>query len=394
MKKRGLILIIFLAVFTADVFAVGLVNPKIGVIPFTPGYTNSWVFHASGASRDIAIIVSGNLAQYVTVSRDFLPKNNPDKSFVVSIALPETLYPPGKHSFSISLEETISPEEEAAGLFVLAANVKVPFYLEVPFKGKYLTARIETQNLNVGEKKKFRVLLENKGLETIKEAYADFKVITIQENTTAIPLIMTEKTSIGGVSKAELEAEIDAGKLQVGDYMALARIHWDGNLTELNGKFKVGSMDVLLLNHTKRIEAGQIRRFEMTVKSGWNSRVDDVRIRLSIAERTVETPSISLAPWEEKTITGYFDARELREGAYNGTAELYFGSEMKTLPISIHIFEPPEPQAEKQDAQKIYVLVGVVVIAMLIVLVFLLKAAGKGRKGRESIEAPEMPLKE
>ena len=102
-------------------------------------------------------------------------------------------------------------------------------------------------------------------------------------------------------------------------------------MAELKKEFKIGDLLVDISNITIKEEGiikDSIAKFIVKVESKWNEDIEDSYISINIDnnEKSVNSESFGLNPWEIKEIPIYLETADLIPGNYKGEAVIYYES--------------------------------------------------------------------
>src|SRR3989338_7148335 len=134
--------------------------------------------------------------------------------------------------------------------------------------------------------------------------------------------------------------------LEANEYSARAMVFYDGQELALNSSFKIGAIDISLLNYSQVLEQG-FNEFFVEVESRWGDVLKNVYAKEFLNdEEILPTPSISLNPWEKGVLKSIAKV-DLLPGSYAGKIELFFEGEMKEMPITVLVKEAVAPPKQK-----------------------------------------------
>jgi len=163
-----------------------------------------------------------------------------------------------------------------------------------------------------------------------------------------------------GVFKAEWKTSV------AGRYKALARINYDGSILEEKKNFNVGERLAKILNISDaKVKKGDIAKFDINIQSYWNEIIKDVYLELKVVGQEVNsrTESISLGPWDSRTITGFLETSSLEEGEYEVDVILNYDDKYSEAKTSLVV--------TKGFSLSVTTIVLIVIIAILILLVII-----------------------
>ncbi|MFC1705085.1 hypothetical protein ACFLZ6_02025 [Nanoarchaeota archaeon] len=344
---RYIIIGLLLLSIVNPVSAMGLRAYKMWVrLDYAPNLEFSQEYQivtTASYSQDYEMYLEGDLRQYLTIEpmefKNIAPGQNP--SFTVSMYLPEGLdkeIKPGTHQIRIGVRETSSAG--GGGIGVLTGSEAI---IDVKFlyPGKYLTANLRVDDVEVNKPAEFEISLNNGGKEDINSVRSMIDVYDAANNK--IATIYTEEKPLKTNSNDILHASLDTTGLKSGEYNAVATVYYDGQeLKTDKAKFKVGSLEVFITDYTKEVFAGKINPFDVEIESRWNSEISDVYAAVIVGNQEFETPTTTVKPWEKKTIAGYLDTTEMEVGEYDAEITVHYSDKATKEIGKVTIIEPED----------------------------------------------------
>ena len=295
--KKGVILVFLLVLIIPIVHSMGF-GGKDAHITFEPGLeqTFSWtLITTSSIERDYSITASGDLSEYIEISPANLLENiKPNENPIISatLKLPQQEPSAGMHIIRITMSELPTQLEQQAGIFALSGAIP-KIHIKVLYPGTYLTPSLSIPDINLGENIIPKIDLSNFGKQTIQELNAKIEILDSQNNT------------------------------------IITTIYWDNNQTILTEPFRVGIMDILLLQTSTNLTTNQINEFNIVVKSLWNGEIDNLFAEITLANQTATTPTKKLQPWGTTILTAHINP-QLPEGNHEIQIKLNYGTLSKT----------------------------------------------------------------
>ena len=332
------------------------ITPALKTIDFFPGLNNNITFTAISENPEevLDILIGGDLAEYVTTSAQTVTGSS---SFVVSLQFPDTVPEPGKHSITVSLREKSSESSFIGTAVEIGAIISV----FIPYPGLYGEISLSVPDSNVGERVPIEFHVINRGEQELNlsnvviDFFTDEKFILHSMNFT--PVI------ISAPGDRYFRKYLEGNVLQSGNYTARARINYEGTIREINSSFKVGSLNVYLVNFTKTLPSGGIHKFYINLRSSWNSLLSGVYVDVNLTNSLNEfyefrTPSIDIKPWEEQTVISYFDTEKL-SGEYNLQLKIVYPGNFSLFSDTITIIP--------QKSVLIYLIIGGSLIFLILI---------------------------
>jgi hypothetical protein len=374
-----LFLIVLSLLAVTGVNAVSISPSKI-IIGYEPNVENRFDFDI-GRADYIETYLADELAPYATII-DPSPNGGPRK-ITVSLTLPEGLSP-GRHRLLVGARQS-APEGTMIGG---RAAVQSPIDVDVPYPGIYIEASVSAPNINVGEKEKFTVSVSNKGTDSISAVSVKLKVIDSNNNTIA-ELASGEKP-LAGVSAINFDFDWDSSQAKAGPYRVVADVLYDGNVKTVEGKFKIGSLDVQIKEYTKEFPANAISPFVIEVESGWNEEIKGIYGEILVANRSFRTPTFNLKPWQQLKLNGYLDSNGIAEGEYDARFIVYYADKTAEKSDRLSISQGANAIKVKESPSEVsggrgsllttltLIALGAVFVVALIALVIIIKQRAKG----------------
>ncbi|QQG38594.1 MAG: hypothetical protein HYS32_03230 [Candidatus Woesearchaeota archaeon] len=368
MKKEVIVLFILL-LFSLAIPSV--TNAAIGISPgdqiylnFQPGLEKDFSFKAFGVTETtkIKIFSEGELNSSTTFDVSEINQTSSTHIFNAHIRLPEKIEKPGEHIIYISVQSVSSLQ----GTIATSEKAQIPVHIFVPFPGKYIEATFNINDVNLGENLQFSLNIINRGTQALNEVYTVIDIFESSGNklktleTTKIPLQKEQEQKFNLIlNSSELRGQ--------GPYKSVATIFFDGETKNLEEEFRVGVLNVNILNHTQIFEKDKINIFDVVIESVWNSKINNVFAKVRIENTEFQTPSVELSPWERKTIRGFFDTTNFEEGIYTANITLFYEKITTTKISQIEIVKKL-----KFDFNLTTILILIIVIIIIIDILWLL----------------------
>ena len=385
------------------VFLISLTVQALGVSPgrVTLRYVPNYVYTGSACfspqnNPHLKLSAGGEFADNIK----FLNVENnefyADQQCVeYSLKMPSFIDKPGPHRTLIYAQEI--PEEVTGNIFVVV-SVEHQIDIIVPYPGKYLEVWLSAKNVNAGDVVPFTASITNKGNETVEEARGSLVVYDNNNNiidrlqTTLARSIETEQTRT-------LFANWESGTYKEGNYHATVTVSYDGGANaNATTNFKLGGLDVNLVDYSKEIILGGIKDFYVIVDSIWSEPVKNVRAVITVYNYSNNTEPLTnsetltreIPPWGTETLRGYIDTSSLHLGTYDLKIDLFFENMSKEYDRNLTLIkEPVPPEAEKTkkglfgiSTKVLLGALGVVLLIVIIILITLFIPKKRKKKGR------------
>jgi hypothetical protein len=367
MKRHVTLNLLLLTILFAQLIQAG----GVGISPafykefFEPNLTKTYSFHSFNAdpTKGINTYVRGDLAQYVNLSTKYMKGGG---RFTVTIALPEKIDKPGRHTILIGVIE--AEQETANDVIGGIAAVQGRIDILVPYPGKYAESTFIIYNINEGEDAKYKIKSQNLGTQNLS---VNAKIEIYKVNGTETILIKTfNQTTLSPKEILTIEGTLATANLPPGEYEAIATIDW-GNPEVINQTFLVGQFLVEIIDYDYQFQQGKINPFNIKIQNRWNTRINQVFASVLITELddgkvvgSFKTVTVDTSPWEIKNITGYLDTTSLKVKRYRAKIEVSYAGAKTSKLIAIYI-NPPIAKTYRN-----YIIIAAI-IALLIIAAFI-----------------------
>lgn len=327
MKKKVMLFVLFVAIIfsLATVSALG-VSPAKKEYNFKPGLEDaiSYRVFESNPDMELELYVKGNLAEYVTLDKNFLTGGG---IFSAHLKLPDNIEAPGRNRILIGVKQKVDPEL-IQGAIGTAITIQVVIDVYVPYPGRYLEIDLHGHDANIGEPVQFELNVQSRGEEDISVV----PKIEIYSSEKKVETLLFKPRTIKSQEYVGLKKILNTSDYNPGNYKAKAIIDY-GALAEDEIDFRIGSLFINLVNYSSVFPIGKLSPFEIEIESGWNNMIDGAYANIDILNGSkvldsFKTTTTNLVPWEKKKIVGHFDTSNYTEGAYDANITLfYFGKE-------------------------------------------------------------------
>jgi len=359
------------------------VHPALGIgishddiprpIVYVPGETYTFRFSASDYGYDVILSVDGDWAEYATMSEITMPSPGV-KEFSVTIDPPDSPDTPGIHMVYVGAMEKKPP---GAGVGAIA-KVQKAILFKVLFPHKSLSAQLVASDANAGEASLMQVSVTSETLQTLRAVRALVEVQDLSGNS--VGSAQTETVSLQLGETRVLTAPFSTTGLRPATYVARATVSYDENVTSAEDSFRVGTLQVAILNVTKNITAGAIAPFSIEIESGWNDPIHSLYGELFLlGAQAMKTPTLdTLSPFGKASLNGYVDATALQPGEYDATVVVHFGENSTAVNSHLEVLAPSRPSAAAGVSTA--AVFGAIAVVVIVILAYLLLNRRKGGK--------------
>ncbi len=374
MKKVNIIFFMFLLTFLMCSYVVNAIriSPDSIRIEFEPNFEKSYIFYTERADN-VGIAIEGELAKYVNIEKNSIAK---DGTFVIKVKLPAEIETPGKNLIFVGVTEGGNEGGMVSGI----ASIRTPIDIRVPYPGIYAEIGFNAHDLNINETANFAVTINNLGKKDIDSAMAVIDIFDI--NARLVEKLFTEEKKVKINTPENLEVLFDASKHTAGMYKAIAHITYADKSKDLESTFKIGALNIQIINYTKTFFKDKIAKFDIEIESGWNSKIDNVFAEVKVFNNTKEissfkTVSVRLEPWEKKKISTFWDNDGAGEGTYDVEINLFYEGKITKVTGKIEIITPKEETSFKKYLAPINLLIVIVALLIIINIIVLFKKRKK-----------------
>ena len=375
MKKNPIVtclLFVLLLMMQIGIVNALKISPASIKIDFQPNYEETFTFYTE-RDENVEIYIEGNLAEYVTVEGDNIAK---DGTFLIKVKLPHDIETPGENRVLVGLIEKGKGGGTVAGI----ASIRTPIDIKVPYPGIYAEIGFEVQDLNINETANFVVTINNLGKRAINNAKAAIEIF--DGNGKVVEKLLTPEKKVNANTQENLEALFDASKHSAGTHKAIAHVTYADKSKDLEKNFRIGNLNINIINHTKRFFKDKIGKFNIEIESGWNTKIDNVFAEVKVFNNTkkvssFKTVSVSLEPWEKKMISTFWDTQGLGEGTYDLDITLFYEGQTTKITEKIEIIVPKE---EISIFEKYFTMANLLIVVVLLLIIINIIILVKKRK--------------
>ncbi|NJL44477.1 MAG: hypothetical protein HC945_04165 [Nitrosarchaeum sp.] len=278
----------------------------------------------------------------------------------------------------------IEGSPDAVGNVAARAMVRTGFTTRVLGPEKYVKASLSVSSVNKGEVAKGSILVDSWTLSDIGSLYADVSVSG--PDGASVAQLQTERVRLPATSKQVLEFEVPTGaEWSKGVYPVRALLHYDDETLELSSGFRVGTLEVSIVNVSQHFVRGVINPVVIGVASDWNGKIRDVYAQVDVGGQLLLTPQVELGAFGKADLRAFWDASAVDVGEYPAKVTLLYENASVERTVTFIVREP----AKDPDAVKPWYLSGVgiawlvVIVFMLVNLYLLFFRKGGGRKNHE-----------
>lgn len=369
MKRCKFFILLFVLILSSLSVSAIRISPDSIRIEFEPNFEQTYTF-ATGQAENVGVNIEGPLAEYVSLEENNIAK---DGTFLIKVSLPEDIDPPGKHLVFVGLTEA----GKGGGTVSARAAIRTPIDIRVPYIGIYAQSSFNAVDVKINETAEFIVTMANLGKLNITDAKSIIDIMNGKGEK--VDTIESQENFIITKSTGNIISVFDPSKHVAGNYKAIAHLSYEGQNKDLEDTFRIGSLNIEIVNFTKNFIKKDIVNFDLEVESGWNSQISNIFAEIKIFNNSKElssfkTVSFDLEPWERKEVSTFWETHGMGEGAYDAEITLFYQGSQSKSNGKVYLRIPKE----KMNFVDKYVtttnlLIFAVVLLILINLIVLLK---------------------
>jgi len=369
--KKILLLLLLVIILSNSVNAISLQgsgfrpNPRV----FEPGLSFNFGFLIARYNYGAEPYIDGDLKEYASIYN--VVNQGSSILFNVKLELPESIEEPGIHELYIGATEIAPPGAGIVGLTRAQKLIKILVLFEEK-KAKYY--EFTTPDLNENESTDFNFYAESISKQYMNGLWANIKIFDSEKN-----LLRTMRTQnfdlLSGEQKI-INIEFNSAGLSSGLYFTEAEIHSIDEIIILESSFRLGMLNMEILDYTKELQAGKINKIDILLENKWNGNIKSVYADLSVDDNKLSsTQTYSFGPFEKKSIQGFIDLSDIDAGQHTLKIVANYDGEKKHLEENIIFSENPdkksEPILEMPKFNNISIMMILVIVILVLVIVIL-----------------------
>lgn len=346
MKGCVIALVAMLVFFPAlglpgDAIGVAPADKEIMFEPYAEKTVTLKVFNTGGEKAEARISVEGELADCVELQQDTVhfESGETEKKVSYTVRLPEGMEEPGDHVTRVIIKQVPREYESEGGGISIVPSVGHLLKVHVPYPGKYAKARMFVPKFRLNEENNFAIEITNLGEETIDAAvYLDIYGPGGEEIATL---------TSDGVRVESKDKEIVIIKWTPtyrGEFLVKVRVKYSDLFARDEKYVTVGELlvDVEYIN-VDRFFLGDIAKFNIMLRSEWNSRIEGIYAQMVINDamnRTigdVKTPTVDMEPFEREVLNAYWDTEGVDTGVYDAGINIHYGGKVTERKLRTYV---------------------------------------------------------
>lgn len=357
---------LFLLLFIASVSAVGLSPARID-LAFKPNlHEEVSISLINSASRPLnaTLQLGGDLAQYMKTEEGFfvIPPYQA-KAYKIIIDFPAVIRRPGDNLVRVhAIQAPIDTGEEIRGIGA-TISVEGKIVVRVPYTGKYAEATLILKDINEGEQSTATFTVTNLGLEDIIGATGTLQIF--DTTNTLLDTLTTPTITIPAEATETILLALDSTNYGAGIFPVTAQVDYDGDSTEkIHKELRIGSLFVNITDYTREAYTKTLVPFTIHVHNRWNNVIEHLSADIRFLKEgtqigeVLKTPSITVSPWDQSTLSALWDTTPIEPGTYNAEITLRYHGKTTTTTVPVLV--------KKQFALTMTLILSLVIILMLL----------------------------
>jgi hypothetical protein len=394
------IFFILILILASNAYALG-VSPARATADFVPNAEfDVQLCFQPNEIKTLKISKDGPLADRITLKRvgeDGIIDAEITPCITYTVHLPEKIETPGIQQNTVSATEI---RQDATGMLSVLVKIIHQLWIQVPYPGQYLEYQFTAENVKAGEEVQIRVNYVSRGDQKLDSIHGKITIYDINNKT--LGNVETDRAyNILPGQSGELKAKWNSSPNREGRYRAELKLIYAGMQYNATSNFKLGALDVYLINNTDEVVIGGIKPFGIIVESIWSEPIKNVHAKVSLFNYTrypealtsFETITRTLDPWQTAYLEGFVDTDKLGVGEYDMKMYLTFEDKERLYEKKLKVVPVPPPPSEKKEFSwsgifsitNILIVLGMLLIIVLIILVYILLPK-KEKKNEEKTE--------
>lgn len=324
---RGIFLFSVIVCVLLVPFGKAALTPARYEINYEPGLKAAFpfTFLSSDPDAHFSFSLQGDFARYAQLSDS---TSSSTGTVIVYVTLPDEVDVPGVHRVFVTGTETSS----LPGIGI-SGEPRGMILIYVPYPGRYLELSLATSSVNKGEIVPFDISVTNRGKETTSfDVYLD-----IYRGDTFVERLTVAQSLLSSTGSAVFHTELDSSTYTPGSYRAIAHaIYGEADASD-EEPFRIGTLEVLLLNYTRLFERDSINKITLDIESAWNAPIENVFANVTVLGSDISflTPTVTLAPFGRAALEGYFDTSSIVNDSFEARILLFYAGVSNEQVVSL-----------------------------------------------------------
>lgn len=362
----------FFVIFAVEVFSLGITSRNSA--DYYPGMDEDFTLCVRNSLNEefpIDLEVEGTLKDYITLDENQLVLGpNEIVCLKYNVRIPDEVDFVGTQSSKIWAKQQ---DSSGSGVIQVLSNIHHKVSVRFPYPEKYVSFTVDSNDAEVGEPVVFDIEAKNLGEMDILSAYASLDIYGADDYSNFIKNVQTGKRPIASMQTESFTARLETDGLKPGYYKAKVDMFYDGESTDKDELFRIGTLLIRVTNYTESAIAGKINPFSIELESLWNNEIDGVtgQITFDDIQEKIDTKTISIKAWQKSTIDTFIDLRDDNAGEYIGRVRLEYGNKTTDTEIVLKVLEAKEAELAEEMPKSTGFSTSNLLILVLIALIIL-----------------------
>jgi hypothetical protein len=366
MKKFIIYLFLFFILFKSTIAIRLSYIPLQSPVLFKPNSEFDFIFWVSEYGNNAEISIGGDLAEYVTLSN--VSEKYGIRQYSLHFKFPEYIGEPGIHTLVITAKDIPAEKGMIGGVAIVKKTIKV----KVLYSSKIVDISFDATDANVNEIVYFYVSIKSQTQNKIDKVSAIIDIFDI--NNEKLDMVVTNQASLESAESVTLTAELNTTNYLPAEYKAVATVFYDDNKSIVEDSFKIGDLDIKIINYTRNFKKNSINKFDIEIESGWNNIIKNVYAEITIDNTVIKTPFVDLEPWQRKILSTYWNTNNVSIGEHKARIVLFYHDKVTIEKTKVFVEEKKDKLSKPKIRFNItYLIVGAVIVLVIFNIILLLK---------------------
>jgi len=321
MKKE--VLLISSLFLLSVVSAISGVSPGSYNVDFWPGLEKNFTFNFifdEGVNSKLSI--SNDLSEFATLDNYLISGT---QKVTLFLKLPEQIENYGQNKIRISAKELNSDNQGISIISDVSGIVNVL----VPYPWEYYQIKLEIPDGTIEELLNISLVVKNLGNLSVKTSPA----VQIFNGQDLVQIVTFNENMVAPLQQITFSKQIGISNFSVGEYSAVALLDCNGTYIRDDKFFRIGKFEVEINDYTKIIKKTNPSQISFNLTNLWNREID-LNADLIVGGEKFTSPSIKINSGENKNLTIYFNAEQIKN-TQNASIILYYGGKISETKINL-----------------------------------------------------------
>lgn len=343
--NKNVVLTLLLFLIIPSVSSLGI-TPGRSTFDYSPGKVvnvNFEVINSDNDEMDIVVLAQGDLGESISVSEVsfHMSSEETSKSLTYTFEMPVGLEP-GLHKGEIAVLKLPEKSSTSEAFVGTAIGVATQLNVHVPYPGKYAESVLDVIGPNSDGEITFVIPVVSRGDLDLARVRGTIDIFSSLNEK--IETLSTNEISVLSGERGEVVVKWDSTTVNSGKYLAVATLIYDEETSKLEKEFSVGNKLLELLQiEVNNFVLGGIAKFELLVENKWGDAIKGAYSQMQVfnsdGEVMAEFKSATqdIPPLEKKILVAFWDTAGVKEGNYESTLSLNYGSQSERQDLSLEV---------------------------------------------------------